>query len=286
VLQTLKLLGYPLLILALISSCTENKVSVPDGVETSTIEKLEIDGELVEIDSVLKDFGLPVEAKNILTHTQIVKHYQGQELNLSDKQVEQLDKIGFSFLNSWNETYRNMFTPEQVKAIKRGNQVDFNEEQNAIIDKLVQDRVDEASGQFVKPDSIAPDFELVDNFGNKRKLTDFRGKYVLIDFWGTWCKPCIAELPHLKKAYAAIDKNKVEFVGVCSECPDFEAFLAEEKFDWVQLNDPAGEVSESYGVSEYPSMILIDPEGRVLETPYNGDALMSDKLETINKYLK
>ncbi|MBQ9311382.1 MAG: redoxin domain-containing protein [Bacteroidales bacterium] len=115
-----------------------------------------------------------------------------------------------------------------------------------------------------------PDFELNDIDGKAVKLSDFRGKSVVLVFWASWCPDCRAEIPELKAMYADADPAKVEFVSVSFD-REFEAlrsFVAENELPGVQLFDPAGKkeskVGADFGVKWIPSLYLIDAEGKVL----------------------
>ena len=105
--------------------------------------------------------------------------------------------------------------------------------------------------------------------GNELRLSDFRGKSVVLVFWASWCPDCRAEVPELKAMHAAADPDKVQFVSVSFD-REFEAlvnFAAENELPGVQLFDPAGKkeskVGADYGVKWIPSLYLIGPDGKV-----------------------
>ena len=117
--------------------------------------------------------------------------------------------------------------------------------------------------------SDAPEIVLKDIEGNELRLSDFRGKSVVLVFWASWCPDCRAEVPELKAMHAAADPDKVQFVSVSFD-REFEAlvnFAAENELPGVQLFDPAGKkeskVGADYGVKWIPSLYLIGPDGKV-----------------------
>jgi peroxiredoxin len=274
-------LSIVLLVSLLLFACAQNPV---DKAFTPIQYKDE-----AAVDKALEESMLLPEVKGILTEEQILS-YKAYEtnLNMTDEQVEQLEARGFSFLQHHSDEWvKEVYNDEQLDQIRRGNQVVYTPEQKKMREEAFAQLQEAAAAKFVQVGQVAPDFELVDSLGNRRKLSEFRGKFVLLDFWGTWCVPCVEELPSMAKDYEKVDKTKVEFIGVCAGCDDLEEFLQANPLEWVQLNDLVGKVSEQYQVTSYPSIILISPEGVVLETPYvNNDIVREDKVGTINKYIK
>lgn len=111
----------------------------------------------------------------------------------------------------------------------------------------------------------APDFTLEDTAGKQVSLSQFKGKWVILDFWGSWCIWCIKGFPELKEAYAKY-KDILEVVGVdCGETR--EAWLAGVKkyeLPWVNVYNPEGSgLTEKYGVQGFPTKAIIDPEGKI-----------------------
>jgi len=125
------------------------------------------------------------------------------------------------------------------------------------------------AADLIQEGEAAPDFELEDIQGNKVKLSDFRGKNVVLVFWASWCPDCRAEVPDLKAMYAMADPDRYQFVSISFD-KDLEVlrqFVAENELPGVQLFDPAGKkdskVNADFHVKWIPSLYLIDPEGKV-----------------------
>lgn len=129
------------------------------------------------------------------------------------------------------------------------------------------------AAERVKEGNVAPDFTLKDLNGNDFTLSSLRGKYVVLDFWGSWCGWCIKGIPDMKKAYAKC-KAKVEFVGI--DCRDTEEKWrkAVEEYDmpWLHVrNGDNPDVSVLYAVRGYPTKIVISPEGTILKVVVGED---------------
>ena len=113
----------------------------------------------------------------------------------------------------------------------------------------------------------APDFTLEDMEGKPFSLSSLRGKYVIIDFWGSWCVPCISGIPKMKGAYEKY-KEKLEILGVgCNETSVnvWQNAVKRHELPWINVyNDKLSAVNVKYGVESYPTKIVINPEGTIL----------------------
>ncbi|MGN7822935.1 redoxin domain-containing protein [Chitinophaga sp. 22536] len=126
----------------------------------------------------------------------------------------------------------------------------------------------------------APDFEVPDAEGKLVKLSSFRGKYVLVDFWASWCGPCRAENPNLVKVYNKFKDQNFTIVGISLDKSDSKAlWLAAVKNDglpWLQLSDLKfwdSAAAKSYGVQAIPQNFLIGPDGIIVGKTLSGKAL-------------
>ena len=127
--------------------------------------------------------------------------------------------------------------------------------------------------QFInKP---APDFYVMDIMGEELSLQQYRGQVVLLDFWATWCQPCIAEMPNVKQTYAKYKNRQFQIIGISLDnaIEPLDAYIKGEGIAWRQYLDRSGAISTLYNVRAIPSTFLIDGTGIVRRVNLRGHAL-------------
>jgi peroxiredoxin len=166
-----------------------------------------------------------------------------------------------------------------------------------LVENLPMDTTLEApSPSLLRAGLPAPDFALQTPAGQVVKLSDFKGKTVLLEFFATWCPHCQAEADHLIRLYSQLPKEKYQFLSVNADSEDAGSIYAYERFfkiPWPTLLDPGsptgsfkasggfGPVTHVFGVALYPTFYIIDSQGRIAwrsdrEQP---DALIFAKLK-------
>jgi peroxiredoxin len=126
----------------------------------------------------------------------------------------------------------------------------------------------------------APDFGLSTPAGTRVSLADYRGKYVLLDFWASWCHPCRAQNPKLLKAYATYKNRNFEILGISLDegRAKWLQAIAEDQLPWTQVADPQGpqnEAAQRYNIQGIPQNFLIDPTGKIVASNLSGDDLVA-----------
>lgn len=144
----------------------------------------------------------------------------------------------------------------------------------------------------VKPGSPAPNFTLKDINGKDVSLSSYAGQWVVLDFWGSWCRYCVQGIPAMKDAYNKYHSRGFEIIGIdCNEPEDtWKAAVEKYELPWINVFNPVPRekrleegVGAAYGVQAYPTKILIDPEGKVYSIFLGEDPAFYTLLEEIYK---
>jgi len=231
----------------------------------------------------------------------LVKAYNNKGLSLQ----ELAERKDLKKLLAAEAIYRQGLAIEGAPAVMRYNlgvallEMNRDEEGIAELKTYIKEQPNgaylETARQMIKDprrarEKFAPDFTFVSSEGEHIALEDLRGKVVLIDFWATWCPPCVESVPEIRNLYKRYSKEgNFVIIGISSDDDEQEwrDFTAKNKMVWPQYRDKDHRIVSAFGIRAFPTYILIDHEGIVRYSSIGLSWTRSANLsEAINKQVK
>lgn len=125
---------------------------------------------------------------------------------------------------------------------------------------------------------LAPDFSIPQPDGKTLKLSDYEGQYVLLNFWASWCGPCLRDAPHMRTIQETYEEHNFTLIGVSLDTKKdkWTSAIERHKLNWPHGSDLGGwgsKVAALYGVTSIPHTVLISPEGEILGIGLRGGQL-------------
>ena len=146
-------------------------------------------------------------------------------------------------------------------------------------------KIHEENQKKIVEGAMAPDFTLNDLQGQPLTLSSLRGKYVVLDFWGSWCGSCIADIPKMKEYYAKY-KDKLEILGVDGHDKEenWKAAVEKHEIPWLHVRSTDdSNVILLYAINVFPTKIVVDPEGKIAKIVVGEDPAFYEYLDELFK---
>ncbi|WP_321515758.1 TlpA disulfide reductase family protein [Marinifilum fragile] len=226
-------------------------------------------------------------AESLSADYQSLKNEYWQMRNLKTEQLIQINQNSPFGLYLFYRQYvylKKNYTQEKIDSIRQ-NYKGFG---TRALESVWSEKIEETLTSFENSvvGKVAPDLTGTDTLGVSKKLSDYRGKYVLVDFWASWCYWCRLETPYFKKAIDLYDDNQLAVLGVSFDSKEksWLAAIEEDESHWNQLlvtSEEQKRIKKAYAFGGFPHIILLDPQGKIVARGLRGEEMIN----TLKKYL-
>ena len=252
-----------------------------------------------EYESAAREYRNAVKAKKDETTTDILNNKAEEIRGKFDPYTVQLRKIEYDFFLNNPQSYVTAFNLRfHVNYLSLDSLQFFYDNlgvkiQQSSPGKEIAKEIEQL--RWGSPGSIAKDFTATDLQGNQLSLSDYKGKYVLLDFWASWCIPCRKGNPHLKELYAKYKDRGIEFIGIADDDQaedKWKQAITKDSIDvWKHILrglkykknvfDRRNDINEKFGIQSLPTKILVDPEGKIIGRYSEEKGQLDDMLKKI-----
>lgn len=216
-------------------------------------------------------------ANAVVSGTEINLAYA--KFQLAFKEIKTREAARKSAMEIYRKLIKESLSPfVLLSALKSGSYVSDYKQLDSLLHEMPLTAQQSAEGielsakisrrQKIALGSMAPDFEQPDTSGKPLKLSALRGRYVLLDFWASWCKPCRAENPHLVKVYDQFKNTNFTILGISIDVgrEKWLKAMAEDGLQWLHASDlkRPNTAANLYDIQAVPTNFLIDPKGKII----------------------
>jgi len=229
-----------------------------------------------------KAYGEAGQAGDTIKQKAIFEEYEGLQEKFEEMQLEVVKANPTSAASAF--IVSNVYGHSSIEEMKAGLALLDQSLASSMYYQKVSEKISKL--ESVAVGMMAPDFTMNDIEGNPISLSSFKGKFLLIDFWASWCGPCRRENPHVVKLYTEFKDQGFDILGVSLDQKK-DAWLKaieDDKLTWNHVSDLKGwsnEAAKLYAVSGIPHTVLLDKDGKIIAKNLRGDELHNKVAELL-----